>query len=62
MGLLLSPPFGPLTFVLAFTIVVALLLLLVMILGLPFAIPLVVVFPALAELVIDELLFGLRIG
>ena len=57
MGLLLSPPFGPLTF----TIVVALMLLLGVILGLPFAIPLVVVFPALAELVNDELLLGLRI-
>ena len=61
MGLLLSSLFGPLTCVLAVTSVVALLLLLVEILGLPFAIPFVVVFPALAELVIDELLLGLRI-
>ena len=61
MGLLLSELVGPLTFVLAFTVVVALLLLHVVILGLPFAIHVVVVFPALAELVIDELLFGLRI-
>ena len=61
MGRLLSPPFGPLTFVLAFKLAVALMLLFGMILGLPLAIPLVAVFPTLAELVDDELLLGLRI-
>ena len=61
MGFLLSPPFGPLTFVLVFTIALALVLLFGMILGLPCAIPLVAVFPTLAELVDDELLLGLRI-